>query len=98
MSLGSGMGPAWRQLRTDRNIDRGRVDRQTVRRVLGFARPHRRLIATFLAITVVDACLVVVTPLLVQRLVDDGIVGGNGSLVTWLAVAMAGVAILGAVL
>ncbi|WP_366558522.1 ABC transporter ATP-binding protein [uncultured Nocardioides sp.] len=69
-----------------------------MRRVLGFAGPHRRLIATFLAITVVDACLVVVTPLLVQRLVDDGIVGRDGSLVTWLALAMAGVAVIGAVL
>ena len=98
MSLSSGMGPAWRHMRTDRNVDRGRVDRRTVRRVLGFARPHRRIIATFLAITVVDACLVVVTPLLVQRLVDDGIVGRDGSLVTWLALAMAGVAVIGAVL
>ena len=98
MSLSSGMGPAWRHMRTDRNVDRGRVDRRTVRRVLGFAGPHRRLIATFLAITVVDACLVVVTPLLVQRLVDDGIVGRDGSLVTWLALAMAGVAVIGAVL
>ncbi len=55
MSLSSGMGPAWRHMRTDRNVDQGRIDRRTVRRVLGFARPHRRLIAVFLAITVVDA-------------------------------------------
>ncbi len=38
------------------------------------------------------------TPLLVQRLVDDGIVGKDSSLVTWLALAMAGVAVIGAVL
>ena len=98
MSLSSGMGPAWRHMRTDRNVDPGRIDRATVRRVLGFARPHRGLISVFLAITVVDACLVVVTPLLVQRLVDDGIVGKDSSLVTWLALAMAGVALIGAVL
>ncbi|WP_248581925.1 ABC transporter ATP-binding protein [Nocardioides sp. InS609-2] len=98
MSLSSGMGPAWRHMRTDRNVDQGRIDRRTVRRVLGFARPHRALIAVFLAITVVDACLVVVTPLLVQRLVDDGIVGKDGSLVTWLALGMAVVAVIGAVL
>ncbi|MBA3780712.1 MAG: ABC transporter ATP-binding protein, partial [Nocardioides sp.] len=98
MSLSSGMGPAWRHMRTDRNVDQGRIDRGTVRRVLGFARPHRGLIAVFLAITVVDACLVVVTPLLVQRLVDDGIVGKDTSLVTWLALGMAVVAVIGAVL
>ena len=48
-----------------------------MRRVFGFARPHRRLIASFLALTVVDAGLVVVTPLLVQRIVDDGIMTGD---------------------
>ncbi len=34
--------------------------RDTTRRVLGFAEPHRRLIAFFLVLTVVDAALVVV--------------------------------------
>ena len=45
--------------------------------MLSFARPHRRLIAVFLLLTVIDACLVVVTPLLVQRIVDDGIATGR---------------------
>ncbi len=74
------------------------MSRETVRRVLSFARPHRGLITVFLLLTVVDACLVVVNPLLVQRLVDDGITAGNGSLVTLLALAMAGVAIVSAAL
>ena len=73
MSGMSGMGPVWRHMRTDRSIVNSKLDRGTVRRVLGFARPHRRLIAVFLVLTVVDACLVVVTPLLVKRIVDDGI-------------------------
>ena len=45
-------------------------------------------------LTVVDACLVVVTPLLVQRIVDDGIAEGNVALVAVLALAMAGVAVV----
>ena len=45
----------------------------------------RRLIAGFLAITVIDAAMVVVIPLLVQRIVDDGILKGDRGLVTWLA-------------
>jgi ATP-binding cassette subfamily B protein len=96
--MGSGMGPMMRTLRTDRTVLKSRVSRQTLRRVLAFARPHGRLIAGFLALTVVDACLVVVIPLLIQRLVDDGILEGNGDLVTLLALAMAGVAVLNAVL
>jgi ATP-binding cassette, subfamily B, bacterial len=95
---GAGRGAVFRHMRTDRSeVPRG-VSRRTVRRVLSFARPHRRLIAVFLVLTVIDACLVVVNPLLVQRLVDDGITAGNGTLVTLLALAMAGVAIVSAAL
>lgn len=96
-----GMSPnaaAWRSLRTDRSVVDNRIERQTVRRVIRFARPHRRLIAVFLALTVVEAGMVVVLPLLVQRIVDDGILADDRGLVTLLALAMAGVAVLNAVL
>ena len=45
MSLSMGMGPAWRHMRTDRDAVKSRVDPGTVRRVLGFAGPHRATIA-----------------------------------------------------
>lgn len=96
--MGSGMGPAWRHMRTDRSAADQKLARNTVRRVVGFARPHRRLITTFLALTVVDASMVVVVPLLVKRLVDDGILKGNSALVTMIALAIAGVAVFNAVL
>jgi len=98
LSLSMGTGSAWRHMRTDRDAAPKRVDGATVRRVLGFAGPHKRLILGFLAITVVDAGLVVVTPLLVQRVVDDGILGGDPGLVTMLALGMAATAVAGAVL
>jgi ATP-binding cassette, subfamily B, bacterial len=98
VSLSMGMGPAWRHMRTDREAAKARVERGTVRRVMGFAGPHRATIAAFLLVTVIDAGLVVVNPLLVQRLIDDGIAQGNSGLVTTLALVMVGVAILGAVL
>jgi ATP-binding cassette subfamily B protein len=94
----SGMGPMWRTLRTDRSAVGNTLNRGTVRRVLSFARPHRRLIAAFLVLTVVDAVMVVVPPLLVQRIVDDGILRGDHRLVTLLALAMAAVALVSAVL
>ena len=97
MSLMNGMGPAFRHMRSDRSVADERVDRRTLRRVLEFAGPHSRLIAAFLVVTVMDAALVVVNPLLVQRLVDDGIVGRDPGLVTRLALMMAGVAVVGAV-
>ena len=93
MAMGHGMGPVWRHMRTDRSATDSRLRRETVRRVLRFARPHRGLIGIFLAVTVVDAALVVVLPLLIQRLVDDGIGAGNTDLVWRLAAAMAAVAV-----
>ncbi|HET7432550.1 MAG TPA: ABC transporter ATP-binding protein [Nocardioides sp.] len=97
MSMAGGMGPAWRHMRTDRSAVTQPLAKGTVRRVLGYAAPHRGLIATFLAFTVVDAGLVVVSPLLVQHIVDDGIRRGNSGLVVTLAVAMALVAVVDAV-
>jgi ATP-binding cassette, subfamily B, bacterial len=96
--MGSGMGPVWRHMRTDRSLADQKLARDTVRRVAGFARPHRRLIAVFLGLTVVDASMVVVVPLLVKRLVDDGILKDNGGLVTMIALAIAGVAFVNAAL
>ncbi len=95
---GMSMGPAFRALRADRTATQQRLARGTVRRVLGYALPHRSLIVYFLMLTVLDAGLVVVSPLLVQRIVDDGILGHDPSLVTWLALAMAAVAVLDGVL
>ncbi len=91
-----GYGQVWRHMRTDRTQVPTRIDRGTVRRVLRFARPHRKPISVFLALTVVDACLVVVTPLLVQRIVDDGILQQDVSLVVQMALLMAATALVGA--
>ena len=96
--MGMGMGPVWRHMRTDRSAGQARLKRETVRRVLAFARPHKTLIGLFLALTVVDAALIVVTPLLVQQIVDEGIAKGDVRLVALLALAMAGVAVVTAVL
>ncbi len=98
MMHGAGAGAAWRHLRSDRSVVNNRIDRRTLLRVLRFAGPHKLLIAVFLAVTVVDAAMVVVTPLLVQRIVDDGILAGDRALVAWLALGMAGVAVFGALL
>ncbi len=94
--MGSAMGPVWRHMRTDRSAASSHVSRDTVRRVLAFAQPHRRLIAMFLSITVLDAGLVVATPLLVKHIVDAGITPGDVSVVVWFSIAMAGVALVDA--
>src|SRR4051795_8033909 len=88
-----GGGPPWRHLRSDRSVVETRIERETLRRVLSFAGPHRRPIVAFLVVTVLDAGLVVVPPLLMQRLVDHGILGDDTGLVVGLAIAIALVAV-----
>ncbi len=96
----SHMGP-WAMLgsaRRDRSVVEQKLSRETVRRVVGFALPHRTLIAAFLFFVVIDAGLVVVNPLLIKYLLDDGIIAGDASLVIWLAAAMALTSVLDALL
>ncbi|MEJ7628249.1 MAG: ABC transporter ATP-binding protein [Nocardioidaceae bacterium] len=64
----------------------------TFRRVIGFARPHRRALGWFLVLVVLDALLVVATPLLFREIIDQGVVKGDGRLVTILALVIAAVA------
>ena len=98
MSGMHGMGSAWRNLRVDRSVAGQKLARNTLRRVAAFARPHTKKIVVFLALVVVDASMVVVTPLLVKRIVDDGIIKNNPGLVTVLALGIAGVAVVTALL
>ena len=96
----SGMSP-WHMLgaaRRDRSVVDQKLSRETVRRIAGFALPHRGLIAAFLFFVVIDAALVVVNPLLIKHLLDDGIIAQDISVVVWLAVAMAVTSIFDALL
>jgi len=72
--------------------------RGTVRRVARFARPHWRRLVIFLLLTVVAAVLAVSTPLLAGKVVDQIVGGGSLSIIVWLAVAIAGVAVADAAL
>ncbi|WP_309116925.1 ABC transporter ATP-binding protein [Saccharothrix sp.] len=74
------------------------VRRGTFRRVVGFARPHRAKLVVFLLLTVVSAVLAVSTPVLAGRVVDAIVGGRDVSVVAWLAVAIAGIAIVDAAL
>ncbi|YAL81881.1 ABC transporter ATP-binding protein [Dermacoccaceae bacterium W4C1] len=75
-----------------------RLHRETVRRVLTYAAPHRRRISVLLGLTVLSALLVVSTPLLLLRIIDDGVVGRDSSLVVRLALLVAVVALVDAAL
>jgi ATP-binding cassette subfamily C protein len=73
----------------------------TLRRIAGFARPHRRRLAVFLALSVIGSVLAVATPVLAGRVVDaidtggpPGVVVGLAVLIAVIAVAEAGLGVL----
>lgn len=91
----------WQTMRTlsrDGSVRDVRLAEGTTRRVLGYARPQSRRIGVFLVLVVIGAVLVVATPLLLQRLIDDGVIAGDSDLVVRIALIVAGLALLEAVL
>jgi ABC-type multidrug transport system fused ATPase/permease subunit len=65
----------------------------TLRRIAGFARPHRRALSGFLLVSVVTAILSVATPVLAGRVVDAIVDGKDVDLVIMLAVAIGVIAL-----
>ena len=92
---------SWSTLRSfarDSSVTEQKLAPGTVRRIAGYARPYRRSIGYFLVLTTVDALLVVASPLLLKRLIDDGVEKDNTQVVVTLALIMAGLAVFDALL
>ena len=72
------MGPVWRHMRTDRSAGRDAAGTRHGQAGADLRRTRTGgYIAVFLVLTVLDAVLVVVSPLLIKRIVDDGIAKEN---------------------
>ncbi len=86
---------AWHQMyQAAHGTDERRpFSRATLARIGRFARPHRRRIGAFLALSVVGAGLAVATPVLAGRVVDAIVGGGPTSVVVGIALAIAAIAI-----
>ncbi|MGW9412940.1 ABC transporter ATP-binding protein [Arthrobacter cupressi] len=67
--------------------------KETLKRVLGFARPHRARLIAFVLASIGGAILAVATPVLAGRVVDTIIAGSDAGEVIWLAVLIAIVAV-----
>ena len=75
---------------------RKKVSRATLRRILTFARPHRRALITFLVLSVVSAILTVATPVLAGWVVGAIIKGEGEDRVIGLALLIAFLALVDA--
>ena len=83
---------AWHQMyQAAHGTDERRpFSRATLGRIGRFARPHRRRIGAFLALSVLGAVLAVATPVLAGRVVDAIVGGGPTSVVVGIALAHRG--------
>ncbi|WP_183092815.1 ABC transporter ATP-binding protein [Nocardioides stalactiti] len=89
---------AWNQLyrRMAAPDDRRAFSAATARRILTFARPHRRKLIGFIVLSVAGAALAVATPVLAGRVVNAIVAGDAPRVVVVLALVIAGIAVLDA--
>ncbi len=92
------MWMTFRSITADPSVKEQKLKPGTVKRILGYANPYRTYLAFFLATVVIDAFLIVSTPLLLRKLIDDGVVPKNAQLVTTLALIVGGLALVDAVM
>ena len=83
------MHAAWmthRSMTADPSVKQQKLKAGTVKRIFTFAKPYRLSIWIFLFTVVIDAALIVATPLLLRQLIDEGVIPKDGELVTRLAI------------
>ncbi len=87
---------SFRSLTQDSSVKNQKLKPGTLKRIASFAIPYKFSLALFLVTVVIDALLIVATPLLLRRLIDEGVIPKNSDLVTQLALLVGVIALLDA--
>ena len=87
------MWMSFRSLTQDQSVKDQKLKPGTVKRIASYALPYKNSLILFLITVIIDALLVISTPLLLRKLIDDGVVPGNSNLVTRLALLVGLIAI-----
>ena len=87
---------SFRSLTQDQSVKNQKLKPGTLKRIAAFALPYKLSLSLFLITVVVDAFLIVATPLLLRTLIDDGVIPKNSESVTELAIAVGVIALLDA--
>ena len=74
-----------RSMTADQSVKSQRLKPGTLTRIATYAKPYKKYISLFLVTVIIDALLIVSTPLLLRKLIDDGVIPKNGALITELA-------------
>ncbi len=84
---------SFRSLTADQSVKNQKLRPGTLKRIARFAVPYKAALTLFLITIVIDAFLIVATPLLLRRLIDEGVIPKNTELVTNLAIAVGVIAV-----
>jgi len=84
--------------RQDPSVTQQKLKPGTVRRIITYARPYKLWLSLFLVVTILDALITVVNPLLLRAIIDKGILGHHEAIVIGIAAAVAAVALFDAFL
>src|SRR5437016_2462438 len=71
--------------RRDETLRGRQLNRQTMRRVLGYVRPYRAILIGFIVVVVLDAVVTAIPPLLLRALLDKALPEKSRGLVAILA-------------
>ena len=88
---------SFRSLTADQSVKNQKLKPGTISRITRFAIPYKILLIFFMITVVIDAFLIIASPLLLRKLIDDGVIPKDFELVTSLAVLVGIIAILDAV-
>ena len=88
---------SFRSLTADQSVKNQKLKPGTISRITRFAIPYKISLIFFMITVVIDAFLIIASPLLLRKLIDDGVIPKDFELVTSLAVLVGIIAILDAV-
>jgi ATP-binding cassette, subfamily B, bacterial len=69
-AMGHGGWGMMRSLRRDQDLKDHKVQRDTLRRMVQFARPYRAQLSIFMVVVVLDALVVVINPLILREIIN----------------------------
>jgi ATP-binding cassette, subfamily B, bacterial len=85
-------------LRHDPSVTHQKLKPGTVRRIIGYAKPYRLYLILFMIATIADSLITIVNPVLLGKIIDEGILPRDEAIVLLLAGAVAAVALFDAFL
>lgn len=87
----------FRSMTADPSVKSQKLKPGTIKRIASYGRPYKSQITIFMATVVIEALLVISSPLLLRQLIDKGVIPGDTALVTKLALIVGLLAVVDAI-